>query len=143
MHSQKREFFLIKAAYWLGIGADALWTVALLFPPVFGILIGNPDFDPDLQVRLIMGIGGSLMTGWTLLLLWAVRQPIERRVVILLTAFPVVFGMFIVTLIGYLNGNTSTLWVLVKTILLIISMVTSYFLASKIDKGPDFQYREL
>jgi uncharacterized protein (UPF0333 family) len=35
---------------------------------------------------------------------------------------------------GYLNGNTSTLWVLVKTILLIISMVTSYFLASKIDK---------
>jgi hypothetical protein len=134
MRSQKREFFLIKVAYWLGIGADALWAVALLFPPVFAILIGNPDFDPDLQVRLIMGIGGSLMTGWTLLLLWAVRQPIDRRVVILLTAFPVVFGMFIVTLIGYLNGNTSTLWVLAKTMILMISMVTSYLLAGKMDK---------
>ena len=134
MRSQKREFFLIKVAYWLGIGADALWAVALLFPPVFAILIGNPDFDPDLQVRLIMGICGSLMTGWTLLLLWAVRQPIDRRVVILLTAFPVVFGMFIVTLIGYLNGNTSTLWVLAKTMILMISMVTSYLLAGKMDK---------
>jgi hypothetical protein len=135
MNTQKREFFLIKVAYWLGIGADALWAVALLFPPVFAILIGDPDFDPDLQVRLIMGIAGSLMTGWTLLLLWAVRQPIDRRVVILLTAFPVVFGMFIVTLIGYLNGNTSTLWVLVKTMILMISMVTSYILAGKVDKG--------
>jgi hypothetical protein len=134
MSTQKRESFLIKVAYWLGIGADALWAVALLFPPVFAVLTGNPDFDPDLQVRLIMGIGGSLMTGWTLLLLWAVRQPIERRVVILLTAFPVVFGMFMVTLVGYLDGNTSTLWVLVKTMILMISMVTSYFLADKMDK---------
>lgn len=134
MNIQKKETFLIKVAYWLGIAADALWAVALLFPPVFAILTGNPDFDPDLQVRLIMGIGGSLMTGWTLLLLWAVRQPIDRRVVILLTAFPVVFGMFIVTLIGYLNGNTSTLWVLVKTMILMISMVTSYLLAGKMDK---------
>lgn len=134
MNIQKKETFLIKVAYWLGIAADALWAVALLFPPVFAVLTGNPDFDPDLQVRLIMGIGGSLMTGWTLLLLWAVRQPIDRRVVILLTAFPVVFGMFIVTLIGYLNGNTSTLWVLVKTMILMISMVTSYLLAGKMDK---------
>ena len=134
MNTHKREFFLIKVAYWLGIAADALWAVALLFPPVFAVLTGNPDFDPDLQVRLIMGIGGSLMTGWTLLLLWAVRQPIDRRVVILLTAFPVVFGMFIVTLIGYLNGNTSTLWVLVKTVILMISMVTSYLLTGKIEK---------
>ena len=51
---------------------------------------GNPHFTPDSQTRLIMGIGGSLLTGWTFLLLWAVREPIERRAVILLTAFPVV-----------------------------------------------------
>jgi hypothetical protein len=134
MNTSKKVFFLIKVAYWLGIGADALWAVGLLFPPVFAILIGSPDFDPDLQVRLIMGIGGSLMTGWTLLLLWAVQQPIERRVVILLTAFPVVFGMLLVALIGYLNGNTSTLWLLVKTMILIILMVTSYLFASKMGK---------
>ena len=132
MHEQSRMFF-IKIAYWLGIGADALWAVGLLSPQVFGILTGSPDFNPDLQIRLIMGIGGSLMIGWTFLLLWAVRQPIKRRFVILITAF-VAFGLFIVAFIGFLEGNTSNIWILIKNTILIISMVTSYILARNMDK---------
>ncbi len=131
MNAQKKENFLIRLGYWLGIGADALWAVALFFPPVFAMLTGTPGFNPDLQVRLIMGIGGSLMTGWTCLLIWAVRKPVERRFVILLTAFPVVSGMFVVTLIGALNSDAPNIWILLKTVILIISMVTSYILASK------------
>ncbi len=131
MKDQKKKMFLIKFPYWLGIGADALWAVGLLFPIIFGILTNSPDFNPDLQTRLIMGVGGSLMTGWTFLLLWAVKEPIERRFVILLTAFPVVFGLFVVALIGYLDGNTSNIWILVKNSILFISMVTSYKLAGQ------------
>jgi hypothetical protein len=134
MNELKKRLFLIRIAYWLGIGADALWAVGLLFPQIYGVLIGNPDFNPDLQTRIIMGIGGTLMTGWTFLLLWAVRKPIERRAVILLTAFPVVCGLFIVALIGVLDGNTFTIWILIKSAILIISMVTSYILAGKIAK---------
>jgi hypothetical protein len=121
--------------YWLGIAADALWAIGLIFPRVFGILLGNPDFAPDLQVRSIMGIGASLMIGWTFLLLWAVREPIERRVVILLTAFPVVFGIFVVALIDFLAGNTFILWILVKTTILFISMIASYLLANQMGRG--------
>lgn len=135
VNGQQQRLFLIKIAYWLGIGADALWAVGLLFPRVFGMLLGSPDFHPDVQTRLIMGIGASLMTGWTCLLLWAVRKPVERRGVILLTAFPVVFGLFIVALVGFLGGNTWNLWLLIKTIILIISMVTSYILAGKMGNG--------
>ena len=133
MNKHKRTRFLIKLPYWLGIGADALWVVGLLFPSVYAMLVGSPDFDPDIQVRLIMGVGGSLMAGWTMLLLWAVRQPIERRAVSLLTAFPVVFGISIVTLIGFLNGSTP-LWLLVKTMVLFVLMITSYLLSDKLDK---------
>jgi hypothetical protein len=133
MNEQKRRIFLIKIAYWMGIGADAFWAAGLFFPQIYGMLMGNPDFDPDLQTRLIMGIGGILMTGWTFLLLWAVREPIERRTVILLTA-SVVFGMFIVTLFGVLGGNTSSIWILIKTTILFISMVTSYIIAGKMDR---------
>lgn len=132
MNGQNKKLFLIRIAYWLGIGADTLWAIVLLFPKLFGILTGIPDYNPDLQTRLIMGIGGTLMTGWTFLLLWAVRKPIERRVVILITAFPVVFGLFIVALIGYLEGNAANIWILVKTSILFISMVTSYNLARNI-----------
>jgi len=102
--------------YWFGVLADALWAVGLFVPPVFGLLIGKPEFGPDLQTRLIMGIGGSLMTGWTLLLLWAVRKPVERRVVILPTAYPVVLGMLVVAVIGVLNGNSFGIWIIVKTL---------------------------
>ncbi len=133
MNKQKTKLFLIKLAYWLGIGADALWAIGLLCPPLYGALIGEPDFSPDLEMRLVMGIGATLMTGWTFLLLWALRKPIERRFVILLTAFPGVFGLSIIALIGFLAGNSSNIWILGKSALLIISMVTSYILAGKMD----------
>ena len=123
--------FIIILPYWLGIAADALWAVGLLVPQIFGILTGRPDFNPDFQTKIIMGMGGSLMTGWTFLLLWAVRKPIERRVVILITAFPVVFGMVIVSLIEVLYGNTFIIWALIKSTVLIISMINSYILAGK------------
>ena len=131
MQKHKMEMFWIEFAYWFGIGADALWAMALLFPPMFGVLIGNPNFDPDLQTRLIMGMGASLMSGWTFLLLWAVRKPIERRFVILLTAFPVVFGLITVALIGLFSGNASNIWIIAKSSLLILSMTASYVLADQ------------
>ena len=101
------KMFWIKFPYYLGIAADALWAIALLLPSIFGLMLGSTNFNPDSQTRLIMGIGGSLMTGWTFLLVWGVIKSIERRMVILLTAFPVVFGLFFVALFGFLDGNNS------------------------------------
>ena len=134
----KKIKFLIRFPYWLGIIADALWAVALLFSPVYGMLIGNSNFNHDLQYRLTMSVGGILMVGWTLLLLWGVQNPIERRFVILLTAFPVVFGLFCVSLIAYNSGNPASLWIVIKTAFLFVTMIISYFLASKIAKENNY-----
>jgi hypothetical protein len=134
---KSRTTLLITAPYWMGIAADALWAVGLLFPPVYGALTGRPAFNPDLQSRLAMGVGGTLMVGWTCLLVWAVRKPIERRFVILLTAFPVVFGLFLVALVGVLRGNTFGIWILVKTFVLFVSMIASYVAAGKVAGGDD------
>jgi len=120
---------VIKLTYWLGIGADALWAVGLLIPQVYGVLVGMSNFAPDFQTRQLMLVGGSLMTGWTFLLIWALQRPVERRGVLLLTAFPVIFGLFITTMNSILNGNPSLYWVLVKLVVLITAMVGSYFLA--------------
>jgi hypothetical protein len=134
MAEPRTRLFLIKIPYWFGVLADTLWAVALFFPPAFGVLIGKPDFSPDLQTRLIMGIGGVLMVGWTLLLLWAVRRPVERRVVILLTAYPVVLGMLAIAVTGLvIDGNLFTIWIIVKTIVLMASMTASYVMACKAD----------
>jgi uncharacterized membrane protein YqgA involved in biofilm formation len=131
MKNQKRQMFLIKLPYWLGIGADALWAVLLFFPSIYGNLMGITDYNPDFQIKQIMGVGGVLMTGWTFLLLWAVKKPIERRFVIFLTAFPVVFGLILIVLRNISVGNTLPVWILVKTIILFITMLTSYFLSGK------------
>jgi hypothetical protein len=133
MKGQKKQLLMIKTAYWLGIFADAIWAVGLLSPQIFGILTSTTDFNPNLQLRLIMSIGGILMVGWTILLIWAVRKPIERRFIILLTAI-LVAGLFIVALIGYSEGNKSNIWILIKNSILFIFMVTSYLLAKKYEK---------
>ena len=128
------KMLFIKGTCWLGIGADALWAVGLFFPSVFALLVGRPDFNVDLQVRLAMGVGGSLMIGWTFLLFWAVLEPIERRGVLLLTACPVIVGIFTMALLGVINGNTSSLWILAKTFILFIAMHCSYYFAWKMDR---------
>ena len=128
------KMLFIKSTYWIGIGVDALWAVGLFFPSVFALLVGRPDFNVDLQVRLAMGVGGSLMTGWTFLLLWAFLKPVERRGVLLLTACPVIVGIFTMALIGVIDGNTSSIWILIKTFSLFIAMLCSYYFAGKMDR---------
>lgn len=144
MQSYSLQRLFIKAPYWMGIAADALWAVALVSPRLYGTMTGRPDFAPDLELRLAMGISASLMAGWTLLLAWGVRAPIERRAVILLTAFPVVAGMFGVALVSFLKGNTSNPWIMVKCAVLFTSMLTSYVLAARAagkDIGPGSKTR--
>jgi len=127
------KLWLIKFPYWLGIAADALWAAALLFPPVFGVLTGVDDFSPDWQMQSVMTIGGVLMAGWTVLLLWAVQRPIERRFVILLTAI-LVTAFFLLALVNVLRGMTNEYWILIKCLVLFVTMITSYSLSGRVDR---------
>ena len=43
--------------------------------------------------RPAMGFAASLMFGWTLLLIWGYRRPVERRGLLLITIFPVIAGL--------------------------------------------------
>ena len=51
----------------------------MLSPRIADVLWGLHDTSGT--YRFAMGYGASLMLGWTLLLLWAYRRPVERRVV--------------------------------------------------------------
>ena len=126
------KLWLIKLPYWLGAAADTLWAIALFFPMVFGALTGVDGFSPDWQMRSVMAIGGVLMVGWSVLLVWAVRRPVERRFVILLTAL-VVAALFLMALVNVLKGNTSEYWILIKCFVLFGAMLTSYLLAGETD----------
>ncbi len=73
----------LKASYIAGAVADGLVGVLMLLPDRMG----------EGEFRYSMGLGASLMFGWTALLLWACRRPMERKAVLLITIFPVITGL--------------------------------------------------
>ncbi|MDH3728985.1 MAG: hypothetical protein OER77_15750, partial [Myxococcales bacterium] len=83
----------LRIAYWAGAIADAVAAVMMFLPELGAAVYGRADLIPSNDYRYAMGLGGSLMLGWTMLLLWADRKPMERRGVLLLTVFPVIVGL--------------------------------------------------
>jgi predicted CoA-binding protein len=75
----------LRVSYWAGAIADAAAAVAMLVPEVGAAMYGMEGFEPGAEYRYAMRLGASLMLGWTVLLLWADRKPLERRGVLLIT----------------------------------------------------------
>lgn len=130
----QRKIRMIKTICWIGVAADALWTLALVWPKIFTILTGQAFISDDLTTRLIAGAAASLMAGWTILLAWTAQKPVERRAVLAFTAIPVVAGLFCVTLIGYIIEENTTGWILFKTAGLFSAMLWAFFTANNIAK---------
>ncbi len=135
--TDQRKIRFMKITCWIGIAADALWAIAFIFPSLYGALAGIPNFDPGIQLRISLGIAGSLMSGWTFLLLWAVQKPVERKEVMLLTAFPVIIGLFITSsaqVFLSLKSFESIAWILIKLTLLIVFFTTSYIFGRQLSQ---------
>jgi hypothetical protein len=74
----------LRISYWVGAVVDAVAAAEMLLAPLSAL--GRAGFVAGSDVRYAMGMGASLMAGWTALLLWADRDPMERRGVLPLTA---------------------------------------------------------
>lgn len=73
---------LLRTAYWVGAIADAFAAIRLLLVP----------FRPSITYAPEMETVASLMIGWTILLIWADRKPLERKFVLLLTVVMMTIG---------------------------------------------------
>lgn len=78
----------LRISYWAGAIGDLLMVIIFLIPERMG----------EIEYRLPMGLAASLMLGWTFLLIWADRRPVERKGVLLLTVFPVITGLIVANL---------------------------------------------
>ncbi len=122
----------LRISYWLGAIADGLSVIPMLFPNIIGFAYGIPDFKPGIDYNYAMWIGVPLMLGWTSLLLWADRKPVERKGVLLLTVFPVLFGLVIGQALAVISNfiimeRMIPLWIfqIIATALFIISYVNA------------------
>jgi hypothetical protein len=75
---------MLRIAYWLGIILDALAFVQMAFPELGKRMLGvERALGPEYVFAINLGAG--LMLAWTLLLFWADRKPLERRMILPLT----------------------------------------------------------
>ena len=122
----------IKRIYLLGIVLDGLWVIILAIPSLYKIVTNNPSFEITTRIYSLFIIAASLMLGWTILLFLGYKKPIERRFILLLTAYPVVLGIFIAALISFLNGNSMAIVFVIKTFLILLLYTFAFFKAEKI-----------
>jgi hypothetical protein len=84
----------LRCAYRLGAVVDGLATVGMLFPRRLWTAGFRAPFDRSRpEFAYGMRAAAPLMAGWTVLLVWADRRPLERRDVVAMTAVPVVAGL--------------------------------------------------
>lgn len=80
----------LRLSYWVGAITDGLVAVAMFSQMLCGHASPLTHKVPDAPYRYAIGLAGSLMLGWTLLLVWADRRPQDRRGVLPLTCIVVI-----------------------------------------------------
>lgn len=90
-----REERLLRIAFGVGALTDAVALLPMLIPALAKLLWGVGE-TPAIY-RFAMSYGASLMLGWTILLCWAYRRPLERRIVAVMTIV-VVLGLVLAEL---------------------------------------------
>ena len=89
----KTEITWLRISYWVGAIADGIATYRMLFP----------KYGSGAEYRYALGMGASLMLGWTILLIWADRKPVARKGVLLITLFPVITGLLLAEIYAVFN----------------------------------------
>ena len=93
---------LLRISYWWGILADGVMTILMLWPQGF-LRFMNANLENGTSFAYGLANGAPLMFGWTLLLFWADRKPVQRKDILLLT-LPVVFGYVLIKIHAIFSG---------------------------------------
>jgi hypothetical protein len=80
---KNKAIFWLKLSFIIGAIVDAFALIPMVIPWAAELFWGFEDFTGIYYFA--MGMGASLMLAWTILLLWAYREPQERRCIALFT----------------------------------------------------------
>ena len=93
----------LRISYWTGAVVDFAAGLMMAVPSLFAFMNQPVNFQPGNEYRYAMGMGAPLMFGWTVLLLWADRKPLERKEILPITLL-VVLGEIITQVWGVTVG---------------------------------------
>jgi drug/metabolite transporter (DMT)-like permease len=96
----KRSTTWLRISYWVGAVADGIVAAVMFAQAILALPSPLTRYLPETPYRYAMGLAGSLMLGWTILLLWADRRPVERRGILIIT---------IVVILGLMGSSVFSL----------------------------------
>jgi hypothetical protein len=126
---------LLRICFFVGAITDGLAVLPMVFPSIGSKLFGTNSSRFSAEYRFAMGIGASLMAGWTLLLIWGSIEPISRRDILIITLVPVVIGIVVSTVIAvrkhiFVLKKVLPLWIHLS--LVSVLYVVSYALSIRV-----------
>jgi len=98
----KNTLLWLRITFWWGIIADAFEVIRMTVPQLFVATAGSM-LVPDAGFRFGLLYGAPVMLGWTLVLFWADRKPLERKGV-RLCLVPAVIAYIVVEIVGIRMG---------------------------------------
>lgn len=108
---EQQQARMLRRAFLAGAITDALALIPMLSSSMSNLMWGFSDVSE--AYRFAMGYGASLMLGWTVLLLWAYRRPMERRFIAPLTVL-VIYGLVATEVSAVASGHLAA-WRMVPT----------------------------
>ena len=124
------KILVIQVTMWLGVILDGLETVAMVIPGLFASTNGITVADAN-SFQFGLWLGAPVMLGWTLILIWGVRRPVERSG-ILVCLLPVLLGYLVVEAVGLQKGIAplqNVLPTVVIQLIMISLTIISYLVA--------------
>jgi hypothetical protein len=128
---------MLRISFLVGAITDGLAIIPMVFPRIGSALFGGDLTRLGAEYRYAMGIGASLMAGWTALLVWGAINPIERRDILIITLIPVVAGIIAATISAVRNravllSRVIPLWIHLGflSILFVVSYILSFCVAN-------------
>jgi hypothetical protein len=139
MEFNNKKLLYIRFCYWLPAILDALLAGDLILYIIFGTTayLNYPVLTPITQYLARQVI--PLVIGWTFLLIWGDQKPIERRIILLLTALPLLLLGIFLDLILLVLGNEQTILennlitLIIQTMLIILTLV-GYIISNNLSK---------
>jgi hypothetical protein len=140
MNKIKTKMNIITIAYIVGIILDGLMGFDMFLYTFLGTSISLQSQNIPISnssTQPVMMLGTSLMIGWTILLIWGLQKPIERKGTLIITAFPVVFLYIVYDIYQYINdisiiNVSATFSLLITRCCLIILLIMAYIFAIQI-----------
>ena len=101
---KENSLFWVKTGYWAGIVADFIFGLKLMFFPKMAEFVwGFPHSMSPFEIMWSRYLG-AIIFAWTFTLMWGLKKPVERRIILPITSFFVLIPFIIIECLVLVSG---------------------------------------